>query len=129
MPEPPRSALATSNLSATEVSLEMNESKQLTATVLPTNATVKTVVWRSSKPSVASVDENGNVTGKSEGVATISARTVDGDLIAQATVIVTNAESDDDGDDEDDSITIGSLSFLSWLSMLVLLIPSIRRKP
>lgn len=44
----------------------------LTATVLPDNATDKTVVWNSSDASVASV-ENGKVTAVAEGHAVITA--------------------------------------------------------
>jgi hypothetical protein len=43
-------------------------------------------VWRSSAPSVASVDENGMVTARGQGVATITAET--GGLSASTTITV-----------------------------------------
>ena len=48
---------------------------QLTATVLPENATNKTVTWTSSHPDVATVDDNGLVTAKGEGITFIYAYT------------------------------------------------------
>ncbi|RSX55520.1 alpha-amylase [Bifidobacterium dolichotidis] len=47
---------------------------QLGATVLPTNATHKSVTWTSSDASVASVDAQGKVTGLKPGTATITAK-------------------------------------------------------
>ena len=60
--------------------LEMyiGDAVQLTATVLPDNATNKVVTWTSSDDEVATVDENGNVTAVSIGTATITATTTDG---------------------------------------------------
>ncbi len=52
------------------------ETLQLSATVLPENASDKTVIWGSSCPEVATVDANGVVTAVSTGKATIMARTV-----------------------------------------------------
>ncbi len=46
--------------------------KQITATVSPTNTTNKTVHWESSDESVATVNEKGLITGVSEGKATIT---------------------------------------------------------
>ena len=53
--------------------LEVGETLTLTATVLPDDATDKTVSWSSDKESVATVSESGLVTGKAEGSATITA--------------------------------------------------------
>ncbi len=59
-------------LSKAELTLEEGESDTLTTTVLPDNATNKTVIWRSSEDSVATV-KNGTVTAVSKGTATITA--------------------------------------------------------
>lgn len=45
----------------------------LTASVLPEDATDRTVVWKSSDETIAAVDSNGMVTGIAEGEATITA--------------------------------------------------------
>ena len=53
--------------------LTVDGEETLTATVLPDNATDKTVEWSSSNEDVATVDENGKVTAIAEGTATITA--------------------------------------------------------
>ena len=60
----------------------------LTATVEPSNATNKNVTWSSDKPDVATV-ENGKVTAKAAGTATITVTTEDGNKTATCTVTVT----------------------------------------
>lgn len=51
---------------------------QLSAKIYPIIATNQTLIWESSNEAVATVDENGNVTGIAEGTATISASSGDG---------------------------------------------------
>ena len=61
----------------------------LIASVSPESATYKTINWTSSKPSVATVDENGKVTAVSNGTAKIYARSTDGtNLCDSCTVTV-----------------------------------------
>ncbi|WKY43491.1 S8 family serine peptidase [Eubacteriaceae bacterium ES2] len=61
-------------LSQTSMTLLAGNARSLEVSYSPVNTTEnKTVDWSSSDPSVASVDENGNVTGISAGTATISA--------------------------------------------------------
>ena len=55
-----------------ELSTTAGGTEQLTATVLPVDTTDKTV-WSSSNEEVATVDENGVVTPKAQGTATITA--------------------------------------------------------
>lgn len=62
--------------------------KKLNATVLPENATDKSVTWSSSDTTVATVDQDGNVTGISTGAAYIIATTNDGNKKAQCVVTV-----------------------------------------
>ena len=63
---------------------------QLSASVLPIDA-AQGVSWKSSDPRVASVDENGLVTGLRKGTATITATTADGTRRrASCVVTVTN---------------------------------------
>ena len=75
-------------LDQTELSLYTGESKTLIATVQPSDATNKNVTWSSDKPEVATV-ENGKVTAKAAGTATITVTTEDGKKTATCTVTVT----------------------------------------
>ena len=61
--------------------------------MLPENATNKKVIWKSSNALVATVDENGKVTGHKIGLAKISATTEDGNYKAECTVAVSNNTS------------------------------------
>jgi uncharacterized protein (TIGR02145 family) len=61
---------------------------QLTATILPANATNKVVTWRSNNPSVATVDSNGKVSTITPGTTTITVRTQDGNRSASCNLTV-----------------------------------------
>jgi len=71
--------LATSiSLNQSSITLPIGSTQTLTATVLPANASNKTVTWSSSDVNIATVNANGKVTAVSEGLATITATTKDG---------------------------------------------------
>ena len=76
-------------LDKTELTLNIDGTAALKATVLPANATTPTISWSSDKPEIASVDQIGNVTGIAPGVAVITATTLDGGKTASCTVTVT----------------------------------------
>jgi hypothetical protein len=63
---------------------------QLTATVLPTNATYPSITWASSNSAIATVNATGFVTANAAGTITINATTLDGNLVAGSVVTVTN---------------------------------------
>ena len=65
-----------------------NLTTTLTATIYPSNATNQNVVWSSSNPTVATVDNNGVVTAKALGSTVISVTTEDGGKTASATIAV-----------------------------------------
>ncbi len=76
-------------LSETKLNILVNTTAQLTYEILPDYTTDKSVVWLSSKPSVASVDENGLVTAHKRGTAAITVSSMDGSKkAAKATVNV-----------------------------------------
>lgn len=58
--------------------LEVNDSVTLHATVYPLNATNPDYEWSSSNENIATVDENGTVTGVQSGNVTITVTTADG---------------------------------------------------
>ena len=76
------------SLSQTSAKLQFGETLTLTATVAPDNAANKNVTWSSSNQDVATVDENGVVTAKTEGTATITVTTADGKKTATCKVTV-----------------------------------------
>ncbi len=75
-------------LDKTNIELNVKGKIKLTATIKPDNATNKGVKWSSSDSKVASVDSNGNVTGKKAGKATITVITKDGGKKATCVVVV-----------------------------------------
>lgn len=66
----------------------VGKSITLTANVLPSNASNKSVTWKSNKTSVATISSTGRVTGVSEGTAVITVTTVDGGFTDTCTVTV-----------------------------------------
>ena len=76
-------------LDKTEITVEEGKVMKLVATVLPDNATDKTVAWSTSNPDVATVDHNGIVKGVAAGNATITVTTTDGSKTASCAVTVT----------------------------------------
>nr|MCR4764032.1 Ig-like domain-containing protein [Lachnospiraceae bacterium] len=66
-------------LNRNELTLGIGKTYLLTATVTPADAADKAVSWTSDKESVARVDSLGRVTGVSEGQATITVITHDGE--------------------------------------------------
>ena len=71
------------------LSLTVNETRSLTATVLPSNATIKGVSWSSNNSSVAKVDSSGRVTAIGPGSAKITVTTTDSKKTAVCDVTVT----------------------------------------
>ena len=78
-------------LSAEQLEMNVGDSEVITYTILPANATNKSVAWSSSDPAVASITTNadGSVTvnALAIGEATITARTIDGSNLAASCVV------------------------------------------
>jgi len=70
------------------LSLMVGNSDNLIATVLPTNASYRNVIWESSDTSIVTVSPTGFVTAFSEGTAQITVTTVDGTFKATSLVTV-----------------------------------------
>lgn len=75
----------------TEHKIPVRGTAKLTATIAPADATVKTLVWTSDDPGIASVSRTGIVTAVSVGTTKIHATSVDGNHSAEVTVTVTAA--------------------------------------
>ena len=76
------------DLDNTNYNLLIGEYITLSATVLPENATNKNVLWNSSNPNVASVNEEGVVTALNPGNAIITVTTEDGGYTANCEINV-----------------------------------------
>ncbi len=82
--------------------LETGSTRQLNATVEPSNATNKSVTFTSTDDAVATVSSSGLVTAVAEGTATITVTTDDGDHTDTATVNVTAPEPEPEVPEEGD---------------------------
>ncbi len=84
----------TITLDKSELILKEGESARLTSAIIPVDAW-EACIWTSGQPSVASVDEKGNVTGISEGqtVVTVTA----GSASAECRVTVSNPSAPEPG--------------------------------
>ena len=77
------------SVSPTTTTINTGATQQLTATVLPTNASNKNVTWSTSNASVATISTSGLVTGVASGNATITVTTVDQGKTATSSIVVT----------------------------------------
>lgn len=80
------------SIDITERKLTVGETVKLTATINPTTATDKKITWGTNNQGVADVDQNGNVTAKAPGEATITVTTNDGNKTATSKITVVNKE-------------------------------------
>ena len=81
-----------SEITLAALAIYVGESKAVTATVKPDDATNKELTWTSSDETVATVDATGKVTGKKIGTATITATAQDGSGVSgSCTVTVLSA--------------------------------------
>lgn len=76
------------SLDKSQIELKVDETYKLIASITPSNAANKDLIWSSSNSSVAKVDEKGNVTALSPGTAEITVKTVEGSFTATCTVNV-----------------------------------------
>ena len=85
----PSSSVTGVSLNKTELPLAVDGTEKLKATVEPDTATNKNVSWSSDDPSIATVAQDGTVTGKKVGTATITVTTEYGSYTAKCIVTVT----------------------------------------
>ncbi|MDR2449312.1 MAG: Ig-like domain-containing protein [Prevotellaceae bacterium] len=80
------------SLNKATITLGVNTTETLVATVAPANATDKTVTWSSNADGIAGVDQTGLVTAVATGAATITV-TSNADATKKATCVVTVVSS------------------------------------
>ena len=88
--EKPSTAVESVVISHSTVSLMKDETIQLVASVVPSFADDKTLVWSSEDTNIATVDNNGLVTAIAGGITTITATSVNGKT-ASCTITVVGA--------------------------------------
>ncbi|OPJ65072.1 Ig-like domain-containing protein [Clostridium oryzae] len=81
------------SINCNSLNLNLGYNIKLETTVLPSNATTKAVVWTSSDTKVATVSQDGTITGVSKGAAYIIAKTVDGGYTATCLINVGTSDT------------------------------------
>lgn len=81
------------SVNPTSLNLSVGASYRLVATVVPSNATNKSVTWSVRDDDIATVSGDGVVTGVSAGTTVVTVRTVDGNYTATCLVTVNNVGS------------------------------------
>ena len=76
------------SISESNMQLEVSDSRQLTASLLPENCTDKTILWKSDNEKVATVSDNGMIFARSAGKCSIIASTADNLIQAKCVVTV-----------------------------------------
>ena len=89
-----RIAVTGVSLNVTSKEVSLGKDLSLVATVLPNNASNKSVTWSTDNSTVANVSDNGLVTTKKVGTANITATTVDGEFTATCEVTVKEQTKD-----------------------------------
>lgn len=74
----PNVAVTSINVTPSSHTIDVGEKYKLTATISPSNATDKSVIWSSDNSSVVSVDNSGNICGMAAGTAIITAKSSNG---------------------------------------------------
>lgn len=84
--------VSTISVSPSYVTVIEGQSQRVTATVSPSDATIKELEWSSSNPEVAVVDYNGEITGVTAGICYVYAKSTDGnDIVGTVKVTVKKA--------------------------------------
>ena len=76
------------SLNHSSLELTVGDTVNFNATISPSNATNKEVIWSSSKSSIISIDDNGVAEAKASGTAKITVTTVDSNKTATCNVTV-----------------------------------------
>ena len=105
-------------LDHTELELYVGDAPvTLTATVLPSEFTMKTLTWSSAYPSVATVDADGKVTAVSSGSTKITVKATDGSNVSAACKVTVKINLS--LPDSVEAVDLGLPSGLKWATMNV----------
>lgn len=107
----PSTIITKITLNATSVSLNINGTREVKATVTGGSAADLTVTWNSSDETVATVDQNGKITAIAAGTATITATAADGKTATLTVTVRAGAvDKPDDSTSSDDATSSGVTS-------------------
>ena len=93
-PEPPVIDVAGITLRIHDVSFHAGETVAPQATVSPADAADLSLLWTTSDPAVAVVDENGVITGVAQGTCTITAASVQNPAVTDAVTVTVVGEDE-----------------------------------
>jgi uncharacterized protein YjdB len=113
------------SLNKNTLSLPVETSETLVATITPSNATNKSVTWTSSSPTIISVSSTGEVTAIEVGQVTITVTTEDGSFTDECTVTATPKSITPNGNGGcggSIAITSGLIAALSAVGIVAILI-------
>ena len=97
----------------TDLIVFQGDSYQINVTVLPENATNKTITWTSSDPSIASISPEGIITGLGSGQVEITAKA--GDIVATCVVMAIVIVDEFDGEENGHYwVDLGLPSGIKW---------------
>lgn len=102
------------SLNTTYTNLNVGNTLKLTATISPANADNKGVKWSTSDSSIASVDQNGNVTALKAGVVTITVVTNDQSKSTTCTInVISDKVTSISLPSSDYEMTVGSANIIT----------------
>jgi len=78
-------------LNSNTLNLHINDAQNLVASINPSTAKYKDVVWSTNDSSIVTVNQSGNIVAKKLGTATITVTTVDQNMTATCTVNVVSS--------------------------------------
>ena len=90
--------------------IKINERITLTVNIKSNSTQNKKILWNSSNPNIASIDENGNLVGINSGTTVISAKTMDGKYETSINITVLNEEEN-----------VNKTNYLIYLAVLIVL--------
>lgn len=82
------------------IALKVGEGASAQAAVLPENAGIKTLIYSSSDTSVATVDENGEITALKVGTATITVTSADNSTLTKTVTVTVTAATVTEGENQ-----------------------------
>lgn len=95
-------------------SMEIGDTKKLTASITPDNVTNKTITWKSNNESIATINEEGEITAKKSGVVSIIASTSNGEIdtivvnVKEKAIMEANTTKSDSNTTSEDSSSEGT---------------------